>query len=289
MTTATRSQIDGARRERIRKLPDLSTHLAFWLPVANVVMQLADPAVGYGVVESRVTSGRGDLRPIKRARTTAQYLSVATIGREKDRKFFHDEVHKIHSQVTSTESSPVRYNANAAKAQLWVALCLVRYYTDQWEMMNGPLAREDLDHVIDIARPLGTTLHVPDAWWPATWAEFEEKFDAGLEQVRIDDRVRDYLQTLADYSVLEVRMGRVGTLAHKLIGPWALTMTKFGVPQRIRDEMRWEITHHDLRRRRRILNLSAALGRIVPRPLWIYYTWNLIDLRTRRGLGLRVF
>lgn len=169
-----------------------------------------------------------------------------------------------------------------------MALCLVKYYTDQWEMMNGPLPREDLDHVVGIARPLGTTLNVPEAWWPADWAEFERKFEEGLAKVRIHEPVRAYLQTLADYSVLEVRMGRVGTLAHKLIGPWALTMTKFGVPQRVRDEMRWEVTASDLRRRR-ILNLSSALGRILPRPLWVYYGWNLLDLRTRRRLGLRVF
>ena len=65
MTTATRKRADGLRRQRIRRLPDLSTHLAFWLPAANVLMQLADPAVGYGVLEGRVTSGRGDLRPVK--------------------------------------------------------------------------------------------------------------------------------------------------------------------------------------------------------------------------------
>ena len=31
---------------------------------ANVIMQLARPGVGYGVVESRVESGRTDLLPI---------------------------------------------------------------------------------------------------------------------------------------------------------------------------------------------------------------------------------
>jgi uncharacterized protein (DUF2236 family) len=37
---------------------------------ANVIMQLAQPGVGYGVMESRVESGRVDRHPIKRARTT---------------------------------------------------------------------------------------------------------------------------------------------------------------------------------------------------------------------------
>lgn len=273
----------------MRTLPDLSTHLAFWLPAANVVMQLADPAVGYGVVESRVDSGRGDLHPIKRGRTTAQYLSVATLGRESDRRFFHEAVHAIHAHVTSTASSPVRYNANHAKAQLWVALCLVRYYTDQWEMMHGPLAEEELDEVVRIAAPLGTTLNVPDAWWPRTWAEYEEQFAAGLDGVEIGEPVRAYLQSIADFSVLKVRMGRAGTVAYRTVGPWALTMTKFGVPPRIREEMGWEITHHDLRRRRRVVALSAVLGRILPRPLHVYYRLNLADLRVRRRFGIDVF
>ncbi len=47
---------------------------------ANVIMQLANPGVGYGVVESRVDSGRTDLHPVKRARTTFTYLAVATRG-----------------------------------------------------------------------------------------------------------------------------------------------------------------------------------------------------------------
>lgn len=37
---------------------------------ANVIMELAMPGVGYGVLESRVESGRLDRHPIKRARTT---------------------------------------------------------------------------------------------------------------------------------------------------------------------------------------------------------------------------
>ena len=47
---------------------------------ANVIMQLALPGVGYGVMESRVESGRIDRHPIKRARTTFTYLAVAGRG-----------------------------------------------------------------------------------------------------------------------------------------------------------------------------------------------------------------
>lgn len=289
MTAGARTDIASDGGRRIRHLPDISTHLAFWLPVANVVMQLANPAVGHGVVESRVERGRGDLRPIKRARTTAQYLAVATLGSDSDRRFFHEAVHRIHAQVTSTEASPVRYSANHAGYQLWVALCLVRYYTDQWQMMHGPLTESELDRIIEMARPLGTTLNVPEARWPTTWAEYEQRFAEGLEAVEIDDTVRDYLQSLADFRVLEIRMKQLGTLAHKTIGPWSLSMTKFGVPGRIRDEMRWEITPVDLRRRRVVLALTSVLERVFPRPLRAYYTLNIADLRVRRSLGISVF
>lgn len=285
--TRTDTARDGGRP--IRHLPDISTHLAFWLPVANVVMQLANPAVGYGVVESRVDRGRGDLRPIKRARTTAQYLAVATLGSDSDREFFHEAVHRIHAQVTSTGSSPVSYNANHAGYQLWVALCLVRYYTDQWQMMHGPLTDAELDRIIQMARPLGTTLNVPEGRWPATWAEYERRFAEGLEAVEIDDTVRDYLQSLADFRVLEIRMKQLGTLAHKTIGPWSLSMTKFGVPRRIREQMHWEITPVDLRRRRVVLAFTSVLEKVFPRPLRAYYTLNIADLRMRRRLGIAVF
>lgn len=287
--TATMQTTGAGGGVRIRDLPDLSTHLAFWLPVANVVMQLAHPGVGYGVVESRVESGRGDLRPVKRARTTTQYLAVATMGDEADRRHFHEEVHRIHAQVYSTGSSPVRYNANSARLQLWVALCLVRYFTDQWEMLHGRLSEAEHEHVVRIARPLGTTLNVPEQWWPDTWAEFDRRFQEGLAEVEIDDTVRAHLQSFADHSVLEVRMKALGTLAHKTIGPRALSLTKFGVPPEIREQMGWEITHHDLRRRRRVFALSRVLGVVAPRPLRLYYAVNLAGVRVRRRLGVSVF
>lgn len=45
---------------------------------ANVIMQLALPAVGYGVYESRVDSGNLFKHPLKRTRTTLSYLAVAS-------------------------------------------------------------------------------------------------------------------------------------------------------------------------------------------------------------------
>src|SRR3954466_11052844 len=77
---------------------------------ANVIMQLARPGVGYGVMESRVESGRVDRHPIKRARTTFTYLAVATKGSDAQKAAFRKAVNGAHAQVYSTDESPVKYN-----------------------------------------------------------------------------------------------------------------------------------------------------------------------------------
>src|SRR3979409_1866069 len=66
---------------------------------ANVIMQLARPGVGYGVLESRVESGRVDLHPVKRARTTFTYLAVATGGSDAQKDAFRRPANQAHAQV----------------------------------------------------------------------------------------------------------------------------------------------------------------------------------------------
>src|SRR4029453_8387193 len=90
---------------------------------ANVIMQLAQTGVGYGVLESRVESGRVDRHPIKRARTTFTYLTVATNGSDEQKAAFRRAVNRAHPQVYSTDESPVKYYAFDRGLQLWVGAC----------------------------------------------------------------------------------------------------------------------------------------------------------------------
>ncbi len=71
--------------------------MALLLGPANVIMQLARPGVGYGVMESRVESGRVDLHPIKRARTTFTYLAVAMAGTDTQKAAFRRAVNRAHA------------------------------------------------------------------------------------------------------------------------------------------------------------------------------------------------
>ena len=72
---------------------------------ANVIMELARPGVGYGVLESRVESGRADRHPIKRARTTFTYLAVARRGTDEQKKAYSRAVSGSHAQVYSTRTA----------------------------------------------------------------------------------------------------------------------------------------------------------------------------------------
>ena len=99
----------SARRRTARWDPDAEVSVReamdFWsfaAAAANVVMQLAWPEVGYGVVESKVDAGSILKHPWKRLRTTSQYLAVAVFGSEQDRAAFREAVDGAHRQVIST-------------------------------------------------------------------------------------------------------------------------------------------------------------------------------------------
>ena len=286
-----RARLNPAERDltQIDSLLELSTGLWPWLPGANVIMQLANPGVGYGVLESRVESGRVDRHPIKRGRTTGLYLAVATIGSESDRAFIHDEVKKIHSQVFSTPESPVRYSGNSQQLQLWVAVCLLRFFVDQYELLYRELTPAEREHVLALGRPLATVLNVsPDAW-PENWQAYEEYFESGMAAAQIDAPVREMLDDLVRFGPVSGKLLGAGTALHRLVGPANHSFTRFGVPPRTREEMHWEIRPSDLRRRRRISAAARVADVLLPAPLKALYTVALWDLRIRRALGIAVF
>ncbi len=133
---------------------------------ANVIMQLARPGVGYGVMESRVESGRVDLHPIKRARTTFTYLAVATQGSDEQKAAFRRAVNRAHAQVYSTDDSPVAYNAFDKDLQLWVGACLYKGAVDVYRLFIGEMDEETAERHYREGMALGTTLQVPEDMWP---------------------------------------------------------------------------------------------------------------------------
>jgi uncharacterized protein (DUF2236 family) len=253
-----------ARRQtrRVVRLEDGLMGMALLLGPANVIMQLAQPGVGYGVLESRVESGRIDLHPIKRARTTFTYLAVAMAGSEAQKAAFRRAVNRAHAEVYSTADSPVEYNAFDPDLQLWVAACLYKGGVDFYRMFVGELDDDDADRHYREGMVLGTTLQVPPAMWPPDRAAFDRYWQQQLDKVHIDDTVRDYLYPIA---VGRVRAVRLPESLRRLPESLALLLTTGFLPQRFRDEMQFSWTAAKQRRFDRLIAALRTANNLMPR------------------------
>lgn len=175
---------------------------SFAAGAANVVMQLAWPGVGYGVIESKVESGSLMKHPWKRARTTFSYLAVAILGSVHDKAAFRDAVDVAHREVRSGPDSPVRYSGFDRDLQMWVAACLFVGLEDTYELLRGKLTDELAEHFYRSAFALGTTLQVTEDQWPATRAGFDRYWNQACERVAVDEVVRAYLQDLINLRMI---------------------------------------------------------------------------------------
>ena len=253
---------------------------------ANVIMQLARPGVGYGVLESRVESGRIDLHPIKRARTTFTYLAVATAGSDAQKAAFRRAVNRAHAQVYSTPESPVRYHAFDPELQLWVAACLYKGAVDVYRIFVGELEGEQAERHYREGMALGTTLQVPPEMWPPDRAAFDRYWRDSLEHVHIDEAVRAYLYPIA---VARLRGMALPRSLRRVPESLALLITSGFLPQRFRDEMRMQ---WDPAKQRRFDRLMTALRTINhPMPAVIRrFPFNVLlldlDRRIRTGRPL---
>jgi len=169
--------------------------------MANVIMQLSWPAVGYGVMESKVDSGSAMKHPVKRGRTTYTYIAVALLGNDDDRFVFRHAVNGQHAQVRNDvdSKSPVAYRAMDPNLQLWVAACLYYGTVDVLERMYGPMEETTADALYRHCARFGTTLQVREEMWPADRQAFDRYWQESLANVAIDDAVRDYLCCLMRY------------------------------------------------------------------------------------------
>lgn len=246
---------------------------------ANVVMQLALPPVGYGVVESRVASGQLFARPLKRTRTTLGYLAVAMAGSIEEKRHYRQALDTVHAQVRSGPTSPVEYDAFDPELQLWVAACLYVGLEQTSQALFGPLDARAIDELYAGAAPLATTLQVPSARWPADRAAFERYWDETLARLRIDDVVGSHLRGVVMLAFLPAPLAAVLAPSHRFF-------TTGFLPPPFREAMRLGWTD---RQQRRFDRLTAAIGwavRWLPRPLRAF-PLNVVlrDVRRRIRTG----
>ncbi|MGI8648656.1 MAG: oxygenase MpaB family protein [Mycobacteriales bacterium] len=243
---------------RATELSDMAVGVCLLAGIANVVMQLARPGVGYGVVESKVDSGNLLKHPIKRTRTTITYLAVTMMGSESERASYRKGVNRSHARVRSDESSPVSYNAFDPDLQLWVAACIYRGFQDVYQLFGTPVGSATWERLYRESSFIGTTLQVSPERWPADLEAFERYWKQELNKVSIDDTVRGYL---TDLIMLKPFALPVRLLLRRL----NLFLTTGFLPQRFREEMRLNWTERQQRRFDRLMKLIRAVVQASPR------------------------
>lgn len=254
---------------------------------ANVIMQLSRLAIGRGVAESRVHSGRVEKHPIKRLRTTSAYLVISLLGTEHERHVMREEVNRAHAQVRSRPSDAVPYNAFEPELQLWVAACLYKGTEDILRLLRtGEPPPERIEALYQHCKRFGTTLQVNEAMWPPDRAAFERYWASAVPEIEMDDVTRAYLQDIAHMSFLVAPLGRIGALLRPLLRPIGRFMTLGYLPEPFRAELGLPWSAGDQRRFDSFIRVYAAGTRRLPRPLRRFpMNAYLADTRRRSRSG----
>ena len=250
---------------------------------ANTIMQLSRPGVGYGVLESRVESGRIDRHPVKRARTTFTYLAVAAQGTAEQQAAFRRAVNGAHAQVYSTEESPVSYNAFDPGLQMWVGACMYKGVADIYKLFVGEVDDQVAGQLFEEGIALGTMLQVPREMWPADQAAFDRYWEKSMAEVHIDDEVRDFLWPIAAGRVRGVKLP---ASVQRRLDNFNLLITGGFLPQRFRDEMRLEWDDEKQRRFDRLMKRIRFVNDLLPGFLQAFpFNWMMKDLEWRMRTG----
>lgn len=241
-----------------KEFPGLFNNTILLQATANVIMQLAEPGVGYGVKESIVKSGNLFTAPWKRTRTTLQYLAVATLGSAEEKLAYRHAIDKVHQLIRSGDNSPVKYNAFNTDLQLWVASCLFWGYLDSWEKLRGRKADiATQETMLRMLEPLATTLQVKPENWHQSIDDFNRYWDDKLNHLEIDDVIRQYLTNIANLKFLNRFFQLFFARFNRFI-------TAGYLPPRIREQMQLTWNDKKQKRFRFLLRFLGHIDRITP-------------------------
>jgi uncharacterized protein (DUF2236 family) len=211
---------------------------------------------------------------------------VATRGSDAQKAAYRRAVNTAHAQVYSTDESPVKYHAFDKDLQLWVAACLYKGGVDIQRIFIGEMDDETADEHYRESAALGTTLQVPLEMWPADRAAFDKYWQESLDQIHIDDAVREFLWPIA---AGRVRGARLPAALQRRLDSVNLLITTGFLPQRFRDEMRlpWDASRQ--RRFDRLMAVLRTANHLMPRPVR-QFPFNVLlkdlDRRIRMGRPL---
>jgi uncharacterized protein (DUF2236 family) len=267
---------EAAELPRDFDVRDLIAGASLLAATANVIMQLARPEVGHGVVESTVESAQLMRHPVRRWLTTVTYLSVALMGTPAERADVRHLINRSHAQVRSTAGSPVAYSAFDPGLQLWIAACLYQGMADVHTALRGPADEQTADGMYEVARWFGSTLQMPGELWPADREAFRRYWESALASVRIDPPVREYLTELLRLAYLPAPLGAV-------LGPVNQFLTTGFLPPPFRGQMELAWTDQEQRAFEALLRAVGVINRVMPGPARRFpFNACLVSWRCRR-------
>lgn len=247
---------------------------------ANVVMQPSPAPVGRGVVESTLDSGRFDLHPRKRGRTTLTYLAVAMLGTDEERAAYRAATDTSHRHVRSRPGSPVKYKRLRPRTPTVGRRLHLPRRRGFADLSLRPTPRGGRRRVVPESARFGTTLQMRPEMWPADRTAFARYWEAKSAEISLDAEVKAYLLEqvvgLGPYSRLE-------QLAFRRVNRF---FTTGFLPHRFREELGLDWGPGRQRAFRLVMRAIGALTAAGPER-WRLYPLNrhLADMRRRRALG----
>jgi uncharacterized protein (DUF2236 family) len=131
---------------------------------------------------------------------------------------------------------------------------------------------------------LATTLQVPAEMWPADRAAFEQYWNDMLEQIHIDDAVREFLYPIAVVRLGRLRLPKPLQQAYEHL---TLLITSGFLPQRMREEMQLPWDAGRQKQFDSVITVIRTVNDALPRFIR-HFPFNvaLLDLDLRIKLGI---
>ncbi len=152
-----------------------------------LILQIAHPAVGRGVVEH----SDFEHRIMQRFHATVTFIYASVFATPEQFEVVRRSVNRAHATVRgASRAEAPAYNAFDPVLQLWVAATLYQTMMVLSERVFGPVPEDDAERLYRELIVLGSSLQVAPEDWPATRSDFEAYWSAGLAQLRSTPETR---------------------------------------------------------------------------------------------------
>ncbi|MDO9398682.1 MAG: oxygenase MpaB family protein, partial [Herbiconiux sp.] len=184
----------------MRRLGDIASEAVVLAGAGRaILLQIAHPAVGYGVARHSDFAAR----PMSRLNGTLSYIYALSNGSEEDARLVRRAVNRAHAPVRNppaageapAEGVPA-YDARDPQLQLWVAATLYDTAISVYERVYGALGPEEGERIYREYAVLGTALQMPPELWPADRAAFRDYWNETLAGLHVDATVRGVADAL---------------------------------------------------------------------------------------------